>query len=109
MITHGTEIKLFCGNSNKPLAQAIAKPFKNRTIGVAAGTAAVCFLRFVCSFLSGALLWGSNQSYYEWAVGLSVWEYRFVYNATYMFPELIITTVVACIVVKFYPKFFDAQ
>ncbi|MBQ5782588.1 MAG: energy-coupled thiamine transporter ThiT [Oscillospiraceae bacterium] len=91
------------------LAQSIAKPFKNRTIGVAAGTAAVCFLRFVCSFLSGALLWGSYQSYYEWAVGLSVWEYSFVYNATYMFPELIITTVVACIVVKFYPKFFDAQ
>ena len=25
MITHGTEIKLFCGNSNKPLAEAIAK------------------------------------------------------------------------------------
>lgn len=91
------------------LAQAIAKPFKNRTVGVAAGSAAVCFLRFVCSFLSGALLWGSYQSYYEWAVGLSVWEYSFVYNATYMFPELIITTIVACIVVKFYPKFFDVQ
>ena len=91
------------------LAQGIAKPFRNRTIGVAAGTAAVCFLRFVCSFLSGALLWGSYQSYYEWAVGMSVWEYSFIYNASYMFPELIITTVVACIVVKFYPKFFDAQ
>ena len=25
MITHGTEIKLFAGNSNKPLAEAIAK------------------------------------------------------------------------------------
>ncbi len=25
MITHSTEIKLFCGNSNKPLAQSIAK------------------------------------------------------------------------------------
>ena len=28
MITHGTEIKLFAGNSNKPLAEAIAKHLK---------------------------------------------------------------------------------
>ena len=91
------------------LAQGFAKPFKNRIVGVAAGTAAVCFMRFICSFLSGALLWGSYQSYYEWAVGLSVWEYSFIYNGTYMLPELVITTVCACLLVKLAPKFFDAQ
>ena len=91
------------------LAQGFAKPFKNRLVGVAVGTAAVCFMRFICSFLSGALLWGSYQSYYEWAVGLSVWEYSFIYNGTYMLPELIITTVCACLLVKLAPKFFDAQ
>ena len=28
MITHSTEIKLFAGNSNRPLAEAIAKDLK---------------------------------------------------------------------------------
>lgn len=39
------------------LAGAIAKPFKNRLVGVAVGTAAVCGIRFLCSFLSGVLIW----------------------------------------------------
>ena len=32
MITHGNEIKLFAGNSNRPLAEAIAKKL-NTTLG----------------------------------------------------------------------------
>ena len=91
------------------LAQCFAKPFKNRLYGACVGTAAVCFLRFVCSFLSGALIWGSYQSYYEWAAGLSVWEYSFIYNGSYMLPEMIITTICVFLLVKFAPKFFDAQ
>ena len=38
MITHGTEIKLFCGNSNKPLAQAIAKELDMELSIVECGT-----------------------------------------------------------------------
>ena len=91
------------------LACVFAKPFKNMKIGAAAGTAAVCVMRFVCSFLSGALLWGSYQSYYEWATGLSVWEYSFIYNASYMFPEMIITSVAAVLVAGLAPKFFAKQ
>ena len=91
------------------LAAVFAKPFKNRKIGAAVGSATVCFARFLCSFLSGALLWGSYQSYYEWAVGLSVWEYSFIYNASYMLPELIITTVAAVAVFSVAPEFFDRQ
>ena len=91
------------------LACVFAKPFKNAKIGVAAGCAAVCFMRFLCSFLSGALLWGSYQSYYEWAVGLSVWEYSFIYNASYMLPELIITTAAAVAIASAAPKFFGRQ
>ena len=64
------------------LAGVIAKPFKNHLLGVAAGTAAVCVVRFLCSFLSGALLWGSYQESYEWARGMSVWLYSFIYNGT---------------------------
>ena len=91
------------------LACVFAKPFKNSKLGVGIGTAAVCFMRFMCSFLSGALLWGSYQSYYDWAVGLSVWEYSFIYNASYMMPELLITTVAAVAVCSVAPKFFTAQ
>ncbi len=32
MITHGNEIKLFCGNSNSDLAKAIAKKLKARLV-----------------------------------------------------------------------------
>ena len=88
------------------LAGVIAKPFKNHLLGVAAGTAAVCIIRFLCSFLSGALLWGSYQESYEWARGMSVWLYSFIYNGSYMLPELLITTVCAVILCKAAPKFF---
>ncbi|MBQ7816322.1 MAG: energy-coupled thiamine transporter ThiT [Oscillospiraceae bacterium] len=91
------------------LACVFAKPFKNSKLGVGIGTAAVCFMRFMCRFLSGALRWGSYQSYYDWAVGLSVWEYSFIYNASYMMPELLITTVAAVAVCSVAPKFFTAQ
>ena len=91
------------------LAVVFARPFKNRKVGVGVGTAAVCLVRFLCSFLSGAMLWGSYQSYYEWAVGLSVWEYSFIYNASYMMPELLITTVAAVAIASVAPKFFEVQ
>ena len=88
------------------LAELFARPFKNRTVGVAVGTFAAGFLRFMCSFLSGALLWGSYQESYEWARGMSVWLYSFIYNGSYMLPELLITTVCAVILCKAAPKFF---
>lgn len=91
------------------LACVFAKPFKNSKIGAVAGTVMVCFMRFICSFLSGALLWGSYQSYYEWAAGLSVWEYSFIYNISYMLPEMIITSAAAVLIAGLAPKFFAKQ
>lgn len=85
------------------------KPFKNKKVGVTVSVAVVITMRFLCSFLSGALLWGSYQSYYEWANGLSVWAYSFIYNAGYMLPELIITAAVSLIIVSVYPKLFEKQ
>ncbi|PWM70161.1 MAG: ribose-phosphate pyrophosphokinase [Bacillota bacterium] len=38
MITHGNEIELFAGNSNKPLAEAIAKELKTSLSGIEVGT-----------------------------------------------------------------------
>ena len=34
------------------LACVFAKPFQNRLLGAAVGSAVVCFIRFLCSFLS---------------------------------------------------------
>lgn len=85
------------------------KPFKNKKVGVTASVAVVMVMRFLCSFLSGALLWGSYQSYYEWANGLSVWTYSFIYNASYMLPELVITAVVSFLIISVYPKLFERQ
>lgn len=90
-------------------ADWFARFFRNRAVGVTVGTAAVCVIRFLCSFLSGALLWGSYQEYYDWAKGMSVWLYSFIYNATYMLPELILTTIAALLLYKAAPKFFTAE
>ena len=50
-------------------AEFFARPFKNRMVGVAVGTAIAGFLRFMCSFLSGVLVWGNLNE------GLSAWTY----------------------------------
>lgn len=90
------------------LAGAIAKPFSNKLLGVAVGTAGVCLIRFLCSFISGFWLWGSYQSSYEWATGMSPWLYSLVYNGSYMGIELIFTTVGAVVLYKAAPKLFAA-
>lgn len=84
-------------------------PFKNRLAGVVMGTVIVCFLRFVCSWISGAWLWGSYQEYYEWAIGLNIWVYSLIYNANYMLPELVLTSLGAGVLYKFAPMLFRAQ
>ncbi|MBR4036284.1 MAG: energy-coupled thiamine transporter ThiT [Oscillospiraceae bacterium] len=91
------------------LASGFSKPIPNKTAGMFVGISAVMILRFLCSFLSGALLWGSYQSYYEWASGMSVWMYSFLYNSSYMLPELIITAIAGCLIASAYPKLFDQQ
>ena len=90
-------------------ASAFSKPFKNKKAGVAFGIAMAMVGRFLCSFLSGALLWGSYQSYYEWAEGMSVWMYSFIYNGSYMLPEMIITVVASLLIISAYPDFFKEQ
>ena len=73
----------------------IADRFKNKLLGYGAGAFAVCILRFVCSFLSGAILWGSWMA---WDGFNSVWLYSFAYNASYMIPNAIITAVIIFVI-----------
>ncbi|MFI3169522.1 MAG: energy-coupled thiamine transporter ThiT [Faecalibacterium sp.] len=86
-----------------------AKPFKNKLVSVAFGSVIACALRLVFAVMSGALLWGSYQSYYEWAAGLNVWVYSLIYNLNYLLPETILTAIAVVLIAKFAPKLFDAQ
>ena len=82
--------KLFCKN--------------NKKAGYIVGTVCVCFLRFVCSFLSGWLLWGSYAP-----EGMSAPYYSLVYNGAYMLPDTIIMAVVVAILAYTVPKLFVAE
>ncbi len=76
------------------LADIFAKPFgKHRLAGYCVGAVAVCLIRFVSSFLSGVILWGSYAP-----EGMNVWIYSLVYNASYMLPNALLTGVFAVII-----------
>lgn len=86
------------------LACVFAKPFKNRMAGVAVGTAAVCFLRFLCSYFSTVFVWFATAP-----AGTPVWLFGLTYNGAYMLPETILTTVAAVLLYKVSPKLFTAE
>ena len=78
------------------LADLFAKLFgSHRLIGYGVGAVAVCLLRFLCSFLSGILIWGGYAP-----EGTPVWIYSLGYNGSYMIPEIIITAIAAVVVAK---------
>lgn len=80
------------------LAPALGKPFHSNMAGaVLAG-----FLRFLCSFLSGWILWGSYAP-----EGMSAVVYSLSYNASYMIPDIIIVGVVVALLYKTAPKIMN--
>lgn len=70
------------------LAGLIRKPFRNRVVGCGVAAAVVIFLRFLCHFLSGILIWGA------YAGDTPAWIYSLTYNGSYMGVELVVTTAV---------------
>ncbi len=73
------------------IADLFAKLFGNRRLwGYGVGAVAVCLARFVCSFLSGVILWGSYAP-----ENMNVWVYSLVYNASYMIPNAVLTGILA--------------
>ena len=77
------------------LAPVFGKVSEKPMVKIAFATASVCFVRFVCSFLSGILIWGGYAP-----EGSVVWIYSLAYNGGYMLPETIITTAVAVMMKK---------
>lgn len=103
------------------LADAIAKRFSNRVAGIGVSAFVVCLLRYLCSFLSGYIVWKDYDYAFEWmseinfpgisdmSVNGLCWLYSALYNATYMIPEAILTTVMAVVLAKMAPQLFAPQ
>ena len=108
---HGTKWGLFTGFVNSLLQMLLGfyappAPGLLPLVGMILldyGTAAVCGIRFLCSFLSGVLIWGNLSD------GLPAWTYSLTYNGSYMLPETILTTVAAVLIYKAAPQLFAAQ
>ncbi len=104
------------------LAWLIAKPFKKRVLGVGVATVVVSLIRYLCSFLSGYVVWKDYDYAFEWMTNFGwgqaianmgenalCWLYSAVYNATYMIPEAILTAVVAVVLCATVPMLFQEQ
>ena len=76
----------------------------NKKIGYVVGAVIAGLLRFVCSFLSGWLLWGSYAP-----EGTGPVVYSLTYNGAYMIPDIIIIAVVIGILAQVAPKLLAAN
>lgn len=91
------------------------KAIKNDCVSLALGAFTVLLLRYICHIISGYVLFGAwaewfftQEGFYSW--GQTIVDtfsgnalsliYSIIYNAFYMVPEIIITTIVAAIVGK---------
>lgn len=84
------------------LAPVFASLVKNnKKVGYILGSVCVCVLRFLCSFLSGWLLWAVYTP-----DGMTPAYYSLVYNGAYMLPDAIILAVVVGILSYAAPKIF---
>lgn len=87
------------------LAAVFANIVKGKKqVGYIVGAVCVCVLRFVCSFLSGWLLWGSYAP-----EGMAAPYYSLVYNGAYMLPDTIIVAVAVAILAFVAPKLFSVE
>lgn len=71
---------------------------KRQDLCLIAGIVVTFFLRFVCHFLSGWLIW---DALWPNEMGMASAVYSLVYNGSYMLPEILITVVVAWVLSRF--------
>ena len=94
-------------------AGVVRNRFSSASVAMCVGAVIAIALRFLCHTISGALFFGSYAEWFftqesiasfgNWVLenfsGASLaWFYSFVYNATYMIPEMILTAIAAVIV-----------
>ena len=68
------------------------RSMKNENVGLALGVVLACFGRYLASFVSGWVFYGSYASYYGF---VSPVVYSICYNGAYMLPECIICVLLA--------------
>ncbi len=72
----------------------VAGIFRRKGIaGWIAGTVLAVFGRFVCHLLSGVVIWHSFGELWNGFSTNNEWLYSFLYNGSYMLPEMIFTTI----------------
>lgn len=64
------------------------------------GTALALFLRFVCHFGSGVVIWKSFGELWNGFSTDNTWLYSLLYNGSYMLPEIVFTAIGACVLFK---------
>lgn len=72
--------------------------FNKLLVQLIAATLTVCVLRFLSHLFSGAVVWYEITKAGEWndlVMKTGMWTYSAIYNASYMIPETIITTIAA--------------
>lgn len=75
------------------------KKIKNDTVRICLGTAIVGFIRFICSFLSGWIIWSAYTP-----EGMTSFYYSLTYNGSYMIPNIIVGVIVMGLLTRFAPK-----
>lgn len=87
------------------LSRVIGWPLrKHRAVSIGVGVFGVCMLRYLCSFLSGILVW------YPYAPeDMPVWLYSLTYNGSYMIPEAVLSCVVAVLLGTVLDKVFPGS
>jgi len=78
--------------------------FKKNCLGIILGTTTGVLLRYLCSLLSGAILFADYAP-----KGQNPWIYSLIYNATYMVPELIICVIALIILYGSGIQLFNAK
>ena len=88
------------------LAGIFRGKIKQRGVSFTLGCLVAGLLRYLCSFLSGWILWGAyaDQNFSPMLAGMTgntlACFYSLLYNGSYMIPEIIITCVVAFIIMQ---------
>ncbi|MBQ5321109.1 MAG: energy-coupled thiamine transporter ThiT [Oscillospiraceae bacterium] len=79
----------------------------SNSLSLSLGVISAVVFRFLCHLVSGAVVWyGLTKEWYaddptHIVFKLSMWDYSFVYNITYILPELILTAIAAALVSVF--------
>jgi thiamine transporter len=77
--------------------------FRGRRYGLLYAAPLCLFLRFICHFASGVIIWNI------YAGELPVWLYSLTYNGSYMGFELVMTMAAGAVLCKTAPFLFDEQ